>query len=74
MVVEQGVSVFNNLESIEKKIGQKPDAIIFLTDGYDIFPKEEVRKNIPVFWILTNNEATPPWGIVARIKRNKKNK
>ena len=65
-------AVFENLNYIENIIGRTPDAIIFLTDGYDYFPKEEARRNIPVFWIITNDKVTPSWGVVARMKKSKK--
>ena len=65
-------AVFDSLNHFENIIGNIPDAIIFLTDGYDEFPNEEARKNIPVFWIITgDNPKLPPWGVVAKIKKNK---
>ena len=63
-------SVFDRLDYFGEKMGGMPDAIIIITDGYDTFPKESVRRNIPVFWLLNNYNETPPWGIVARMKRN----
>ena len=51
----------NNLEN-------KPKAIIILTDGYARFPKESVRNEIPVIWVMNNDKVTPPWGEVARMK------
>ena len=65
-------SVFQRLDYFSKVMGSYPDAIIIITDGYDIFPKEEVRKDIPVLWIINNNNVTPPWGMLARIKSKKK--
>ena len=59
-------SIFKSLDKFKEKAGSI-DAIIIITDGYDEFPKESVRENIPVFWLITNNEVTPPWGVVARI-------
>lgn len=49
-------------------------SIIILTDGYAPYPEEYERMNIPVFWIINNNDATPPWGMIARLprKQNKK--
>ncbi len=49
---------------------EKPSSIIILTDGYAPFPKEDVADNIPVLWIINNNEVTPPWGKIARIKND----
>lgn len=59
-------SIFKSLDKFKEKAGSI-DAIIIITDGYDEFPKESVRENIPVFWLITNNEITPPWGVIARI-------
>ena len=49
-------------------------SIIILTDGYAPYPEEYERMNIPVLWIINNNDATPPWGMIARLprKQNKK--
>ena len=44
-----------------------PVSIIILTDGYAPFPDETVAINIPVLWLLNNEEVEPPWGKVARI-------
>ena len=48
-------------------------SIIILTDGYAPYPEEYERMNIPVLWIINNNDATPPWGMIARLpsKQNK---
>ncbi len=61
-------SVFQNLDNIIEKMKATPDMIVFITDGYDVFPDESLRRNIPVLWIINNDEVTPPWGAVARIK------
>ena len=42
-------------------------SIIILTDGYAPYPEEYERMDIPVLWIINNEEMTPPWGMVARI-------
>lgn len=44
-----------------------PSSIIILTDGYASIPKEEIRNNIPVLWVINNEEITPEWGKVIRI-------
>ena len=44
-----------------------PVCIIILTDGYAPFPAEKLAQDIPVLWLLNNNEVTPPWGKVTRI-------
>lgn len=63
--------IFRKLDFLIEKIGDTPQAIIILTDGYDTFPKEEVRRDIPVLWIINNEDVTPPWGIIARISKEK---
>lgn len=44
-----------------------PCAIVILTDGYAPYPKEQAAHGIPVLWLLSNTDVTPPWGRVARI-------
>ena len=44
-----------------------PACIIILTDGYAPFPKEHLAKDIPVLWLIDNDNVEPPWGKVARI-------
>jgi hypothetical protein len=44
-------------------------SIIILTDGYAPYPEEYERMDIPVLWIINNEDATPPWGMIARIPR-----
>lgn len=44
-----------------------PASIIILTDGYAPFPQEKLSINIPVLWLINNNDVDPPWGKVARI-------
>lgn len=46
--------------------GKEPNCIIILTDGYAPFPKEELANDIPVLWLINNQDVTPPWGKVAR--------
>ena len=45
-----------------------PVSIVVLTDGIAPFPKEKETMGIPVLWLLTNEEITPPWGKISRIK------
>ena len=52
----------------DKMEEEPPACIIILTDGYAPFPKEEKAMDIPVMWIINNEDVTPPWGVVARIK------
>lgn len=45
-----------------------PVSIIILTDGYAPFPEESCAHDIPVLWIINNEDVTPPWGKFAHIK------
>lgn len=55
-------------EYVHKHVQDKlPASIIILTDGYAPFPQEKLAMNIPVLWLINNNEVDPPWGKVARI-------
>lgn len=49
---------------------QLPVSIVILTDGYAPFPEESSAMGIPVLWIINNDNATPPWGKIARIIDN----
>lgn len=56
-------------EYVHQYMEEKPPAcIIILTDGYAPFPKEHLARDIPVLWLITNNDVEPPWGKIARIK------
>ena len=44
-----------------------PVSIVVLTDGYAPFPDSSVALDIPVLWIINNQEITPPWGKLARL-------
>ena len=56
-------------EYVDRYMAEKPPAsIIILTDGYALFPKEELAGGIPVLWLINNENVTPPWGKIARIK------
>lgn len=52
---------------VEKEMDEPPYAIIILTDGYAPFPKQSVANDIPVMWVINNEDVTPPWGKVLRI-------
>ena len=67
-----GGTSFHIIFKYVQQLEEKPKAIVILTDGYADFPKEEERCNIPVIWIINNDKVTPPWGTIARIKREKK--
>jgi len=43
--------------------------IVMLTDGFADFPtNENITGGIPVIWLITNEEVTPPWGLHAVLK------
>lgn len=44
-----------------------PAMIVIFTDGYAMFPEESSAMNIPVLWLISNEEITPPWGRVGRV-------
>ena len=52
----------------ENMMADPPVSIVILTDGYAPFPEEEQAMGIPVLWIINNEDVTPEWGKVARIK------
>ncbi|MBQ8146633.1 MAG: hypothetical protein IJ039_07595 [Clostridia bacterium] len=54
----------------EKMINEPPACIVILTDGYCSFPDEAMANEIPVLWIINNDEVNPPWGKVTRIDPN----
>lgn len=47
---------------------KKPASIVILTDGYAPWPKEEEAEDVPVLWLINNEDVTPPWGKVARVR------
>ena len=60
-------------EYLDKHMDEPPASIIILTDGYAPIPKEEVSNGIPVLWLLNNDDVTPQWGKIARIKPSEEN-
>ena len=59
-------AIFKYLEKY--LLEEPPSYIVVITDGYDVFPKEEMTRGIPVLWLINNEKVTPPWGKVAKIK------
>ncbi len=59
---------FDSLPKLSERMSKEPDLIIFITDGYDNFPDESARRNIPVLWLINNEDVTPPWGMIARLE------
>lgn len=52
----------------EKMSPEMPSCVIILTDGCAPFPPESKAMGLPVFWLINNEDVTPPWGITARIR------
>ena len=46
-----------------------PAMIVIFTDGYARFPEKEAAMNIPVLWLISNEDVNPPWGRVGRVVR-----
>ncbi len=63
-----GGTSFHIIFDYVRKMEKKPSSIIILTDGYAPFPKEALSEGIPVLWLINNEDVTPPWGKVARIR------
>ena len=53
---------------VKDHMTEPPASIIILTDGFADMPKEEAAMGIPVLWLINNEEVTPNWGRVARLK------
>ena len=52
--------IFDYVE--EEMADNPPSNIVILTDGYARFPNENVAMDIPVLWVINNDEVVPPWG------------
>ena len=62
-----------NFENIFKYVNESMSSeeimsIVILTDGYAPFPDERETHGTPVLWLITNEDVTPPWGKVTRIR------
>ena len=57
---------------VRSKMDTLPSSIIILTDGYAPFPQKQDAMDIPVLWVINNEEVDPPWGKVIRIKDTSK--
>ena len=49
---------------MKEKMEELPVAVIVLTDGYCRYPDEKMALDVPVLWILynNNNQNDAPWG------------
>lgn len=67
-----GTSFKSVFDYIKKHMAKElPASIVILTDGYDAIPPESCALGVPVLWIINNENVNPPWGKVARIKKEK---
>jgi len=63
-----GTSFINIFRYLNEKMSDNlPEAIIILTDGYAEYPSDKMALDIPVMWILVDNEEDAPWGISIHI-------
>lgn len=56
--------VFSYIDSV----GMTPSSIVIFTDGRGEYPGESAAGNIPVLWLLSQEENAPPWGHRARLR------
>lgn len=62
-----GTSFFAVFDYI-REMEEPPCSIIILTDGYAAIPPESAAMDIPVLWVINNENVTPEWGKTVRIK------
>ena len=64
-----GTDFENVFKYIKENMNDKlPVSIIILTDGEAPFPDQKDALGIPVLWVINNENVTPPWGEIVRIK------
>ena len=67
-----GTNIKSVFDYVKKHMAKElPASIVILTDGYDSIPPESSALGVPVLWVINNEDITPPWGKVARIKKGK---
>ncbi len=66
-----GTSFHCIFDYVREHMDEPPVSIIILTDGYAPYPPEDATDGIPVLWIINNEQATPPWGKIARLPDDK---
>lgn len=59
-------AIFKTLGEYAEK-DELPNVIVIITDGYAIFPEEEMALGVPVIWIIVDSDIVPPWGTYAFI-------
>ena len=63
-----GTSFYAVFDYVRDHMEEPPASIVVLTDGYASMPPEAYANEIPVLWLIDNDDVTPPWGRLARIK------
>ena len=63
-----GTNFYAIFDYVRDRMEEPPASIVILTDGYAHMPSEENAGNIPVLWLINNDDVTPTWGRLARIK------
>ena len=66
-----GTDFYSVFDYVNNKGVEQISQLIILTDGEASFPDEVMAKGLPVLWLINNEDITPPWGKVARIKKEK---
>lgn len=64
-----GTSFYSIFKAMKEYFGDElPTAVIVLTDGYAVYPDEEVALGIPVLWIIAgDNKEDAKWGVTIHI-------
>ena len=59
-------AIFDKIDAFFQE--SPPSCIVILTDGEADYPEQGASQNIPVLWLINNEEITPPWGKIGRIQ------
>ena len=65
-----GTSFTAIFDYYKKEVKFDVSCIIIITDGYSSYPNESAALGTPVLWLLNNKTVTPPWGEIARMRKN----
>ena len=57
-----GGTDFSCLFSYIDSVGMTPSSIVVFTDGRGEYPEESAAGNVPVLWLLSQEDNAPPWG------------
>ena len=61
---------FNETHKQLTEKGNDVAGIIMLTDGYATFPNKSIANDIPVLWLITNEDVVPTFGLHTTVKIN----